>query len=129
MAIRIIQLGTPRLPNEGIRLGTVRRPPRGVRKSDYAKKNFYDVWLPQLAPSAALLKEWKEISNESEFAVFERKFKREMNTPDAAKLLDFLAALSHQTELALGCYCQEEARCHRSVLRTLLQARGADIRT
>ncbi len=129
MAIRIIQLGTPRLPNEGMRLGTVRRPPRGVRKSDYAKKNFYDVWLPQLAPSPALLKEWKEISNESEFAVFERKFKREMNTPDAAKLLDFLAALSHQTELALGCYCQEEARCHRSVLRTLLQARGADIRT
>ena len=112
-----------------MRLGTVRRPPRGVRKSDYAKKNFYDVWLPQLAPSAALLKEWKEISNESEFAVFERKFKREMNAPDASKLLDFLAALSHQTELALGCYCQEEARCHRSVLRTLLHARGADIRT
>jgi uncharacterized protein YeaO (DUF488 family) len=129
LAIRIIQLGTARPPKEGLRLGTVRRPPRGVRKSDFARKNFYDVWLPQLAPSAELLKEWKAVSNESEFTVFERKFKREMNAPDAARLLDFLAALSHQTELALGCYCKEEASCHRSVLRKLLHERGADIQS
>ncbi|MGV3743228.1 MAG: DUF488 domain-containing protein [Burkholderiaceae bacterium] len=129
MTINIIQLGTPRSPGEGLRLGTVRRPPRGVRKGEYARKNFYDVWMPQLAPSAELLKEWKEIADESEFAVFERKFKREMTAPDAARLLDFLVALSHQTNLSLGCYCKDESSCHRSILRKLLQERGADIRS
>jgi uncharacterized protein YeaO (DUF488 family) len=127
VTIRIVQLGTPRAPDEGLRLGTVRRPPRGVRKSDYAKKDFYDVWLPLLAPSAELLKQWKAADNASQIADFKRKFKREVNTSDAGKLLDLLAALSHQTEFALGCYCKDEANCHRSVLRQLLLERGAAI--
>jgi uncharacterized protein YeaO (DUF488 family) len=127
VAIRIVQLGSPRTPGEGLRLGTVRRPPRGVRKDDYAAKNFYDVWLPLLSPSPELLKLWQAAKTEADIAAFKKKFQREMQAADAEKLLDLLAALSHQTNLALGCYCKDEARCHRSVLRQLLLARGADI--
>lgn len=127
MPINIVQLGTPREAGEGLRLGTVRRPPRGVRKIDYARKDFYDVWLPLLSPSAELLKQWKSAHNASELSAFKRKFGREMNAPDASRLLDLLAALSHQTEFSLGCYCKEEAKCHRSVLRRLLLERGAAV--
>ncbi|MDQ9169953.1 DUF488 family protein [Oxalobacteraceae bacterium R-40] len=127
MAIRIIQLGSPRTPDEGLRLGTVRRPPRGVRKSDFARKNFYDVWLPILSPSPELLKEWQAAGNDADFSGFKRKFRREMLASDASKVLDLLAALSHQTGFALGCYCKDETTCHRSVLRELLDERGADI--
>lgn len=125
MSIRIVRLGTPRAPNEGLRLGTVRRPPRGVPKSEFASRDYYDVWLPNLSPSAELMKEGQAASDEKSWAAFRRKFRAEMNEADAAKLLDLLAALSHQTPLALGCYCEDEAHCHRSVLRELLTERGA----
>lgn len=128
MAIRIVQLGSPREVGEGIRLGTVRRPPRGIRKSDYAARNFYDVWLPLLSPSAQLLKQWQATEDKSDITAFRKKFQREMRAPEASRLLDLLAALSHQTDLALGCYCKDEARCHRLVLRQLLSERGASVR-
>lgn len=108
-----------------MRLGTVRRPPRGVPRNEYATRNYYDVWLPALAPSQALLQEWKVMQDERQWKAFVRKFRAEMRQPDAAKLLDLLAALSHQTNLAIGCYCKDETRCHRSVLRELLAVRGA----
>jgi uncharacterized protein YeaO (DUF488 family) len=127
LAIRIIQLGCPRTPDEGLRLGTVRRPPRGVRKSDFARKNYYDTWLPALSPSAELLKQWTAAKTASDFTSFEKKFRREMGASDTSKILDLLAALSHQTNFALGCYCKDEATCHRSVLRQLLLERGAEI--
>lgn len=125
MAIRIVRLGTPRLADEGLRLGTVRRPPRGVKKSDYAVRDFYDVWLPNLAPSAELLKDANPAAGEQEWKLFARRFRAEMKQHDAAHLLDLLAALSQRTHFALGCYCENEARCHRSLLRELLQQRGA----
>ncbi len=125
VAIAIIRLGTERHGGEGLRLGTVRRPPRGVPRQEYAARNYYDVWLPALAPSQALLQEWKVMKDERQWKAFTRKFRAEMRQPDAAKLLDLLAALSHQTNLAIGCYCKDESRCHRSVLRELLAARGA----
>ena len=130
MAIRIVQLGTPRADNEGLRLGTVRRPPRGVPKAEFAKRDFYDVWLPNLSPSAELVAEAQaalQDASDKAWAAFERRFKAEMNEPDASRVLDLLAALSHQTSFSLGCYCEEERRCHRSVLRGLLQQRGAQI--
>jgi uncharacterized protein YeaO (DUF488 family) len=127
LAIRIIQLGSPRASNEGLRLGTVRRPPRGVQKSEFASKNYYDTWLPALSPSAELLKQWTAAKTASDFTRFAKKFRSEMNASDASKLLDLLAALSHQTNFALGCYCKDEATCHRSVLRQLLVERGAQI--
>jgi uncharacterized protein YeaO (DUF488 family) len=127
LAIRIIQLDCPRTPDEGLRLGTVRRPPRGVRKSDFASKDYYDTWLPVLSPSAELLKQWTAAKTASDFARFAKKFRHEMNAADTSKILDLLAALSHQTNFALGCYCKNEATCHRSVLRQLLLERGAQI--
>jgi uncharacterized protein YeaO (DUF488 family) len=123
--IHILQLGSPRLPAEGLRLGTVRRPPRGVPKAEFATRDFYDVWLPQLAPSAALVKEAQGAASEGEWAAFRRKYRAEMGEADAGRLLDLLAALSHQTDFSVGCYCVDEARCHRSVLRELLAERGA----
>lgn len=123
--IRIVQLGTPRAENEGLRLGTVRRPPRGVPKTDYARRDYYDVWLPNLAPSAALLTEGRGAADERAWAAFARKYRAEMKEADASHLLDLLAALSHTTHFAVGCYCDDERRCHRSVLRELLEARGA----
>ena len=127
MAIRIVRLGTPRAKGEGLRLGTVRRPPRGVPKSDFAKRDFYDTWLPNLAPSAPLMAEGQAAETDKDWAVFKRKFTAEMKEPGASHLLDMLAAMSHQTSFSLGCYCEDESRCHRSVLRELLAQRGADI--
>ncbi|MCO6426677.1 DUF488 domain-containing protein [Nitrosomonas communis] len=127
MTIRIVRLGNPREEEEGIRIGTVRRPPRGVRKEDYAAKNIYDVWFPNLSPSESLLREIKEMDDRDSWPLFKRKFLAEMNTPQASKDLDLLAALSHHTNLSIGCYCKDESRCHRSILRELLVKRGADI--
>ena len=127
MAIRIVRLGTPRASGEGLRLGTVRRPPRGVPKSDFAKRDFYDTWLPNLAPSAALMAEGQAAQTDKEWAAFKRKFNAEMKQPEASHLLDLLAAMSHQASFALGCYCEDENHCHRSVLRELLTQRGAKI--
>ncbi len=127
MAVRIVRLGTPRLPGEGLRLGTVRRPPRGVAKEDFAKRDFYDVWLPNLAPSAELMAQGRAAVDEKEWAAFRRRFLAEMKQPGASHVLDTLAALSHQTAFSLGCYCENEAHCHRSVLRQLLLERGAEV--
>jgi len=127
MSIRIVRLGTTRAPAEGLRLGTVRRPPRGVPKSEYASRDFYDVWLPLLSPSEALLREAKGADNERGWKTFVRKFRAEMKSSDPARTLDLLAALSRTAQLSVGCYCEQEARCHRSVLRELLTERGARI--
>ena len=127
MSIFIVQLGTPRKPGEGLRLGTVRRPPRGVPKSDFARLDYYDVWFPNLSPSAELLQEGLAAAGGRAWAAFSRKFRREMSAPDRSRELDMLAALSHHANLSVGCYCQDESRCHRSVLRELLLERGADV--
>ena len=127
MTIRIMQLGTPRAPGEGLRLGTVRRPPRGVPKAEFASRDFYDVWLPLLSPSAQLVAEGLAVEDDKDWAKFRRKFMSEMKDGEPARVLDLLAALSHQTSLSLGCYCADERRCHRSVLRELLAGRGADL--
>ena len=112
-----------------MRLGTVRRPPRGVPKTDFARLDYYDVWFPNLSPNAELVHEALAASDERALAAFKRKFRREMSEPDRSRELDVLAALSHQTSLSLGCYCKDENRCHRSVLRELLVERGADVRS
>ena len=125
MPIRIVQLGTPRAKGEGLRLGTVRRPPRGVPKAEFAKRDFYDVWLPNLAPTDELVKQALAADTDAQWKAFTRRFVAEMKEPDKAHLLDMLAALSHQTDFSIGCYCVEESRCHRSVLRNLLAQRGA----
>jgi uncharacterized protein YeaO (DUF488 family) len=127
MSIRIVRLGTPRAPGEGLRLGTVRRPPRGVPKSDFGKRDYYDTWLPNIAPSAELMAEGQAAQTDKEWAAFKRKFNTEMKAPEASHVLDLLAAMSHQTSFSLGCYCEDENHCHRSVLRELLAQRGADI--
>ena len=128
MAISIVRLGSPRARDEGLRIGTVRRPPRGVRREEYAARNIYDVWFPNLSPSEALLKQVSPPLDEREWRAFSRRFMAEMKQPAARRDLDLLAALSHQTDLAIGCYCEDESRCHRSILRALLEARGASIR-
>jgi len=127
MALRIVRLGSPRAPDEGLRLGTVRRPPRGVPKAEHASRDFYDVWLPDLAPSEELVKEALHAVDEPAWNRFVRRYRAEMKRPEAVRLLTLLAALSHQTNLAVGCYCADETRCHRSVLRELLLERGAEI--
>lgn len=129
MAIQVVRLGSPRGGKEGLRIGTVRRPPRGVRKEDYARLDYYDVWLPQLAPSAELVgwirkspdtaKNWRE---------FGKRYVRELSTPDNQRLLDLLAALSRRTDFSIGCFCEEEAKCHRSILAKLLAERGGEMR-
>lgn len=126
MTIRIVRLGSPRPDAEGLRIGAVRRPPRGVPRAEYASRDIYDVWFPNLAPSEALLKATNP-RDERSWKTFRRRFQAEMNAPTARRDLDLLAALSHQTNLALGCYCEEEARCHRSILRELLERRGAEL--
>jgi uncharacterized protein YeaO (DUF488 family) len=123
--IAVLRLGSPRTPDEGLRLGTVRRPPRGVPKSRYAALDYYDVWLPTLAPSQELVTFALRSQDERSWKAFQRRYRAEMKKPDAARLLDLLAALSHQTNFSLGCYCENEERCHRSVLRELLAERGA----
>ena len=127
MPISIVQLGTPRKRGEGIRLGTVRRPPRGVPKADFARLDYYDVWFPNLSPSAELVQEAQHAADDKAWIAFRKKFRKEMSQPDRSRELDVLAALSHQTSLAIGCYCEDESRCHRSVLRELLAERGADL--
>jgi uncharacterized protein YeaO (DUF488 family) len=127
LAIRIVRLGTERSPGEGLRLGTVRRPPRGIAKKDYASKNFYDVWLPTLAPSPATVKLAQRAKTERDWERFRRKYRAEMAGPESRPTLALLAALSHEVDFSVGCYCEDEARCHRSVLRALLRERGAAI--
>jgi uncharacterized protein YeaO (DUF488 family) len=125
MALRIVRLGSPRSAGEGLRLGTVRRPPRGVPRAEFATRDYYDLWLPLLSPSADLVKQAQGAQTPNDWAAFERAFRREMAAPEPAQLLDLLAALSKHTDFALGCYCEDEARCHRAVLRALLGDRGA----
>ena len=127
MTLRVVRLGEPRHPQEGLRIGTVRRPPRGVRKECYASDNWFDVWYPNLAPSAKLMKQGKVAVTDAQWKGFVRTFKAEMSAPTASRTLDLLAALSHGTNLSIGCYCENEARCHRSVLRQLLKDRGASL--
>jgi len=126
MAVRIVRLGSPRTPREGLRIGTVRRPPRGVAKADYARLDFYDVWLPTLAPSAELMGWIKdEPITPQRWREFTRRYHAEMARPDAQHLIETLAALSQRADFSVGCYCEDEARCHRSVLRELLAEHGA----
>ncbi|HTM59646.1 MAG TPA: DUF488 family protein [Burkholderiales bacterium] len=128
MTLRVVRLGTPRRAGEGLRIGTARRPPRGVRKADYARLNYYDVWLPELAPSQklvswALSQEWTD----SRWKRFARTYRREMSDPGAHRLVDLLAALSRSANLSVGCYCENESRCHRAVLKELLAEAGAKL--
>lgn len=125
MSVRILRLGTPRHPREGLRIGTVRRPPRGVKKARYAADDWYDVWYPELSPSPELVTAALNATTEAEWQRFVRAFRKEMKEPAASRTLDLLAALSHGADFSLGCYCENEARCHRSVLRDLLAERGA----
>ena len=127
MAIRIVQLGSARPRGEGLRIGTVRRPPRGVPKSAYAARDFYDVWLPDVAPSERLITLARQAADGKAWQRFVKRYRAEMKRPAASRLLDLLAALSHSADLAVGCYCRQEDRCHRSVLRELLAERGATL--
>jgi len=127
MPISIVRLGTPRKSGEGLRLGTVRRPPRGVAKADFARLDYYDVWFPNLSPTADLVHEALTAPDQKAWAAFSRKFRKQMSEPDRSRELDVLAALSHQTNFSLGCYCEDESRCHRSILRELLLERGAGL--
>ena len=125
MAIRVLRLGTARVEGEGLRIGTVRRPPRGVPKSEFASRNWYDVWFPNLAPSAGTMKFGQEATTPAQWAAFVRKYRTEMAAPDSAHAIELLAALSHHSDFSVGCYCEHEAHCHRSVLRELLAEKGA----
>lgn len=127
MVIRVVRLGSPRADGEGTRLGTVRRPPRGVPKTEFARQDWYDTWLPNLAPSLETMKLGQQADTPAAWAAFARAYRREMAMPDALHLLDALAALSHQSNFSVGCYCEDESRCHRSLLRTLLIDRGAKV--
>jgi uncharacterized protein YeaO (DUF488 family) len=127
MTIRIVRLGTNRSRGEGLRIGTVRRPPRGVPKSEYASQNWYDVWLPNVAPTSELMKLGWAAESEKEWAAFVRKYRAEMANPEKSRILDLLAALSHNANISVGCYCENEARCHRSILHELLAERGAKL--
>lgn len=128
MAIRIVRLGTEREPGEGLRIGTVRRPPRGVPKAEFATQNWYDVWFPNLAPSVETMKLGQGAETAAQWAAFTKKYRAEMNTPDATHTLELLARLSQQTDFSVGCYCEDETHCHRSVLRALLVEHGAAVR-
>ncbi len=127
MTIRVVRLGSERLKGEGLRIGTVRRPPRGVPKNEFGERNFYDVWLPQLSPSAELVKLALAAKTERDWNGFVKAYRREMSEPDASRLLELLVAFSASSAFSVGCYCENEARCHRSVLRQLLQERGAKL--
>ena len=127
MSIRIVRLGSGRAPGEGLRVGTVRRPPRGVPKAEFSSGNWYDVWYPNLAPSAETVKAGQQATSDRDWLAFARRYRAEMSEPDAARSLDLLAALSHTADFSVGCYCENEAQCHRSVLRELLAERGAKI--
>jgi uncharacterized protein YeaO (DUF488 family) len=127
MAIRVVKLGTPRAADEGTRIGTVRRPPRGVPKSEFASRNYYDVWFPNLAPSLENMKLALAATMPAEWSAFVKKYRAEMTTPEASHAIQLLATLSHQTNFSVGCYCENEARCHRSILRELLVEHGAEV--
>jgi uncharacterized protein YeaO (DUF488 family) len=128
MSIRVVRLGTPRLSAEGLRIGTVRRPPRGVRKENYASRNYFDVWLPELAPSAPLVSlALSEPFTPKRWALYERRYLQEMRRPAAKRLIGLLAALSSRTNFSIGCYCEDEKRCHRSLLKKLLIEQGAKV--
>jgi uncharacterized protein YeaO (DUF488 family) len=128
MAVRVVRLGTPRKGGEGLRLGTVRRPPRGVKKSDFAKRDYYDLWLPALAPSQAVVsRAMSQAWTDARWKKFEREYRREMAAPAPKQLVALLAALSHHADFSVGCYCEREDRCHRSVLKVLLEEQGAKI--
>ncbi len=127
MTVRIVRLGTPRSPDEGLRIGTVRRPPRGVPKTEFASGDWYDVWLPNLSPSAELVKRALAAETDKEWTAFAKTYRAEMSEPERSRLLDLLAALSHQSDFSVGCYCEAEERCHRSLLRDLLAERGAKL--
>ncbi|MDF3031127.1 MAG: hypothetical protein K0R03_1685 [Moraxellaceae bacterium] len=125
MTVRIVRLGSPRLAGEGLRIGTVRRPPRGVPKAEFAAQDWYDVWYPNLAPSAELLRQGQAAQTEKEWQAFAKRYRAEMAAPDHRRSLELLAALSQRTDFSVGCYCENEARCHRSLLRELLAECGA----
>jgi uncharacterized protein YeaO (DUF488 family) len=125
MTVRVVRLGSDRVEGEGIRIGTVRRPPRGVPKSEYGPRNLYDIWFPNLSPSPETMKIAKNAQNEKAWRDFEKKYRTEMATPENSRTIDLLAALSHQTNFSVGCYCEEESRCHRSILKALLKEKGA----
>ncbi|HVP69250.1 MAG TPA: DUF488 family protein [Anaeromyxobacteraceae bacterium] len=127
MAIAVVKLGSPRKPGEGLRIGTVRRPPRGVPRSEFARRDYYDVWLPLLSPSAGLVAKARTAKDARSWKAFLRRFRAEMSHPEASRVLDLLAALSRHASFSVGCYCEDEARCHRSVLRSLLAERGATL--
>ena len=127
MVVRVVRLGSPRIKGEGTRIGTVRRPPRGVPKAQFAKQNWYDVWFPTLAPSVETMKLAQQARTPAEWAAFIKKYRAEMARPDAAHAVELLAALSHGADFSVGCYCEDEAHCHRSVLRALLVEKGARV--
>jgi uncharacterized protein YeaO (DUF488 family) len=127
MAIRVVRLGSPRAEGEGTRIGTVRRPPRGVPKTEFASQNWYDVWYPNLSPSVETMKLGRSASNPAQWQVFVKKYRSEMGTPENRRTIELLAALSHHSNFSVGCYCEDESRCHRSVLRELLKAAGAKV--
>jgi len=127
MVIRVVRLGSPRAPDEGVRIGTVRRPPRGVPKAEFASQNWYDVWFPTLAPSPETMKLGQTASSAAQWALFVKKYRSEMASPEASHAIALLATLSQQSNFSVGCYCADESHCHRSVLRELLAASGADL--
>lgn len=128
MTIRIVRLGTDRARDEGLRIGTVRRPPRGVPKTMYARQNWYDVWYPNLAPNVQTMKLGQKAGSEAQWRAFAKKYRAEMAVPENARTIELLAGLSRQTNFSVGCYCKDESRCHRSVLRALLVERGAAVK-
>lgn len=128
MAIRVVRLGTARDSEEGLRIGTVRRPPRGVPKSEFAVQNWYDTWLPDIAPTPELMKLGQSVESEQGWADFVKKYRKELAAPEKSRIVDLLVALSQQTNFSVGCYCEDESRCHRSVLREILTERGAKFR-
>jgi len=127
MVMRVLRLGSPRVEGEGTRIGTVRRPPRGVPKTEYAAQDWYDVWFPNLAPSPQTVKLGQEAKTPAQWTAFAQKYRAEMTTPENSHAIELLAALSHQSNFSVGCYCENEAHCHRSVLRELLIQKGADL--
>lgn len=128
MPIRIVRLGGPRADDEGLRIGTVRRPPRGVPKFEFSSRNWYDVWYPNLAPSIETMKLGQAVETEAQWRAFEKKYKSEMKDPEKMRTIELLAAMSKQTNFSVGCYCENESRCHRSILRDLLHEAGAEIK-
>ena len=127
MSVRIVRLGRERTKDEGTRIGTVRRPPRGVPKAEFASRNWYDVWFPNLAPSVETMKLGQAAGTPAQWSAFERKYRAEMATPENSHAIELLAVLSHQTNFSVGCYCENEAHCHRSILRALLAEKGAKL--